>query len=67
MCIGHFLLGFDALGHFFQNFNQMAEECAASRLYGGIHYVFDNDKGLQVGKAIGDNVNKEIKWPLFTR
>lgn len=51
----------------FQNFNQMAEECAASRLYGGIHYVFDNDKGLQVGKAIGDNVNKEIKWPLFTR
>ncbi len=51
----------------FQNFNQMAEECANSRLYGGIHYTFDNDKGLQVGKAIGDNVNKEIKWPTFIR
>jgi hypothetical protein len=51
----------------FQNFNQMAEECANSRLYGGIHYTFDNDKGLQVGKAIGDNVNKEIKWPAFIR
>jgi hypothetical protein len=51
----------------FENFHQMAEECANSRLYGGIHYVFDNEKGLQVGRAIGDNVNKEIKWPLFVR
>jgi hypothetical protein len=51
----------------FQNFNQMADECANSRLYGGIHYTFDNEKGLQVGKAIGDNVNKEIKWPAFIR
>jgi len=51
----------------FRNFDQLAEECAKSRLYGGIHYTFDNDKGLIVGKAIGDNVNKEIKWPLFIR
>lgn len=51
----------------FENFHQMAEECANSRLYGGIHYVFDNEKGLQVGRAVGDNVNKSIKWPLFIR
>ncbi|MEZ4910819.1 MAG: vanadium-dependent haloperoxidase [Saprospiraceae bacterium] len=51
----------------FQNFDQMASECANSRLYGGIHYVFDNSKGLVVGKAIGDNVNTEIKWPIFVR
>lgn len=51
----------------FQNFDEVAQECAISRLYGGIHYTFDNEKGLQVGKAVGDNVNKEIKWPIFVR
>lgn len=51
----------------FSNFNDMAEECANSRLYGGIHFPMDNSKGLQVGKAIGDNVNKRILWPVFVR
>jgi hypothetical protein len=51
----------------YSNFDEMAQECANSRLYGGIHYPIDNSKGLQVGKAIGDNVNKEIIWPLFVR
>lgn len=51
----------------YSNFEEMAQECANSRLYGGIHYPIDNSKGLQVGKAIGDNVNKEIIWPLFVR
>lgn len=51
----------------YQNFDEMATECANSRLYGGIHYTFDNEKGLQVGKSIGDNVNKEIQWPAFVR
>lgn len=31
----------------------MAEEAAISRLYGGIHYRFDNDKGLESGRMIG--------------
>ena len=31
----------------------MAEEAAMSRLYGGIHYRFDNDDGLKVGRTIG--------------
>ncbi|HKO11587.1 MAG TPA: vanadium-dependent haloperoxidase [Acidobacteriaceae bacterium] len=31
----------------------MAEEAAMSRLYGGIHYRFDNDMGLSVGRKIG--------------
>jgi membrane-associated phospholipid phosphatase len=30
-----------------------ANEAAMSRLYGGIHYRFDNDRGLQLGAAIG--------------
>jgi hypothetical protein len=47
----------------YTNFNQMAEECANSRLYGGIHYEFDNTNGLKMGRAIGDNVNSLIDWP----
>lgn len=31
----------------------MAEEAAASRLYGGIHYRFDNEEGLESGRMIG--------------
>lgn len=31
----------------------LAEEAAASRLYGGIHYRFDNDEGLESGRMIG--------------
>ena len=31
----------------------MADEAAISRLYGGIHYRFDNDAGLDLGQRIG--------------
>jgi membrane-associated phospholipid phosphatase len=31
----------------------MAHEAALSRLYGGIHYRFDNERGLALGEAIG--------------
>ncbi len=47
----------------YSNFNEIAEECASSRYYGGLHYPMDNNKGLQVGRAIGDNVNHLINWP----
>jgi hypothetical protein len=48
---------FDAvLGHFFPQdraeFTRIAEEQAMSRLYGGIHYRFDNDGGLALGRAV---------------
>ena len=46
-----------ALGHFFPQdraeFTRIAEEQAMSRLYGGIHYRFDNDGGLALGRAVG--------------
>ena len=47
----------------YTNFNAMAEECAASRFYAGIHYPMDNEKGLLCGRAVGDNVNNLIQWP----
>ena len=48
---------FDAvLGHYFPQeraeFTRIAEEQAMSRLYGGIHYRFDNDGGLALGRAV---------------
>jgi len=30
----------------------MAEEAALSRMYGGIHYRFDNEDGLQLGRTV---------------
>jgi membrane-associated phospholipid phosphatase len=37
----------------FKNFQQAAEEAAASRMYGGIHFPFDNADGLATGRSIG--------------
>ena len=34
----------------------MAEEAAMSRLFGGIHYRFDSDVGLDMGRRIGELV-----------
>jgi hypothetical protein len=51
----------------FTNFTEMANECAASRFYGGLHYPMDNNRGLQVGRAVGDNVNNQINWPKNIR
>jgi membrane-associated phospholipid phosphatase len=33
--------------------DQMAEEAGMSRIYGGIHYSFDNTEGQKSGRAIG--------------
>jgi hypothetical protein len=45
-----------ALGHYFPQeraeFTRIAEEQAMSRLYGGIHYRFDNDGGLALGRVV---------------
>ena len=44
-----------------QSFRKAAEEAALSRLYGGIHYRFDNEEGLKVGKQIGQLVVSRLK------
>jgi len=40
----------------FTSFSQAAQEAAISRLYGGIHYSFDNNDGLVAGTKIGNLV-----------
>lgn len=53
--------GFEA--RTYDNFYDMAEECALSRFYGGIHYEMDNTEGLDLGFAVGDAVVNDINWP----
>jgi hypothetical protein len=40
----------------FTSFDQAAAEAAASRMYGGIHFRFDNETGLAVGGEVGQYV-----------
>lgn len=40
----------------FNSFQEAAEEAAVSRLYGGIHYAFSNNGGLDIGYIVGENV-----------
>lgn len=51
------------LSHYFPDdaikFNQMAEEAAMSRLYGGIHFRFDDDDGLTLGKKVA---GETLSW-----
>jgi hypothetical protein len=51
----------------FTSFSQAAEEAGRSRIYGGIHFEFDNRGGLQSGRAVGqyifDNYLKPISIP----
>jgi len=39
--------------HTFRSFRAAAEEAGMSRIYGGIHFSFDNRDGLALGRAIG--------------
>jgi len=43
-----------------QNFSAAANEAAVLRLYGGIHYPFDNDDGFDQGVCLGTLINTTI-------
>jgi hypothetical protein len=46
----------------FNSFDQAAEEAALSRLYGGIHYTFDNNDGLVSGQCIGQAIYDRVRF-----
>ncbi len=48
--------GFAVADRSFTSFSQAASEAMDSRLYGGIHWRFDNEDGLAGGAAVGDYV-----------
>jgi hypothetical protein len=47
----------------FTGFWQAAEEAGASRIYGGIHWSFDNQAGLQAGHSVGEFVADNLLQP----
>ena len=46
----------DVLAHFFpgerDGLDRLAAEASMSRVYGGIHFRFDCDEGLKLGRAV---------------
>jgi hypothetical protein len=48
----------------FTSFSQAAEESGMSRIYGGIHWSFDNVRGLATGDALGHFVTANYLEPL---
>ncbi len=46
----------------FGSFEEAAEEAAISRLYGGIHYRFDNNDGLASGRCIGNLIHDRVQF-----
>jgi hypothetical protein len=47
----------------FTSFWAAAEEAGMSRIYGGIHWQFDNTDGLTLGKTLGEYVSKTTLQP----
>ncbi|HZF99871.1 MAG TPA: vanadium-dependent haloperoxidase, partial [Chitinophagales bacterium] len=45
----------------YPNVNAAAQEAAISRLYGGIHFAFDNNEGVTCGQILGQNV-LNLNW-----
>jgi membrane-associated phospholipid phosphatase len=46
----------------FSSFDEAAAEAAVSRLYGGIHFAFDNDDGLASGRCVGRTINDHVRF-----
>ncbi|MCY6371314.1 vanadium-dependent haloperoxidase [Clostridium ganghwense] len=53
------------LSYFFESekrqLHYLAEECAVSRLYAGVHFPIDNDEGLRLGRYIGNIIVNILK------
>src|SRR5688572_25365276 len=47
----------------FDGFSEAAQEAGASRIYGGIHWSFDNEAGLEAGHSIGEFVADNLLRP----
>lgn len=56
--------GFAVPNRNFTSFSQAADEAALSRLYGGIHWSFDNEVGLTMGQGLGHYVYNNFLTPV---
>ena len=48
----------------FARFSDAAHEAGMSRIYGGIHWSFDNSDGLDSGRKVGEYVARRFFRPL---
>lgn len=48
--------GLQGVTRSFGSFSEAAEEAGQSRIYGGIHWQFDNQTGQETGRALGEYV-----------
>ena len=48
----------------FSGFWEAAQEAGASRIYGGIHWSFDNEAGLESGRGVGAFVAENLLRPM---
>lgn len=55
------LLEFGVKSREIVSFREAAKEAAMSRLYGGIHYRFDNEDGNKAGTALGEYIVQRLK------
>jgi PAP2 superfamily len=55
------LLEFGIANREIKSFRDAAAEAALSRLYGGIHYRFDNEEGNKAGKKVGELVVQKLQ------
>ncbi|MBM3416851.1 MAG: vanadium-dependent haloperoxidase [Bacteroidetes bacterium] len=55
------LLEFGIQSREIKSFRSAAKEAALSRLYGGIHYRFDNDHGNEAGIRLGQFIVQQLK------
>ncbi|MCU0720660.1 MAG: vanadium-dependent haloperoxidase [Pirellula sp.] len=51
----------------FSSFEHAAEEAGRSRIYGGIHFHFDNTTGLLLGNQVGTSVIDRLLRPTKPR
>lgn len=47
----------------FNSFWEAAQEAGKSRIYGGIHFEFDNTDGLTNGRAVGEYISRHFLLP----
>lgn len=55
------LLEFGIKSRVVKSFREAAKEAAMSRLYGGIHYRFDNDEGNKAGTKLGEYILSRLR------
>jgi membrane-associated phospholipid phosphatase len=56
--------GMHGMTRSFTGFSAAAREAGRSRIYGGIHWDFDNVAGLALGKSVGDYVARNFLTPI---